>query len=92
MKFLKKLRFWFTDKDRLIELLIQQQKENTTLQLTFVKKLEELDQHKTYYIYVPDGTAEDMQQISRAIKQLEQHSRWSLPNIIVTNQRFEEKN
>ena len=83
-----KMYFWYKAKiikemDRINKLLDKKILEQAS-------KLKELDQHKTYYILVPDVEAEEANRLMDFINEARKKIPWTVPMILLFNKELKE--
>jgi len=55
-----------------------------------VLRIEELDQHKLYYIFLENATHEELRSTSQMLSAVKKNLRWTMPNITVINRPIKE--
>lgn len=91
-KWLSNLKIWFKTQKEMINHLqeldkkIQDLHKHLDIKLQLIIPLiEELEPTKTYFLYIKNGSEDELQQIRTCLKLAQKQVKWTIPNILVSN-------
>lgn len=85
----KRIGMWFWTKSKIIDQLIKINRMMDIQMMRWISQIEKLEQHKIYLLQMPEATQEELEYVRDNLREIMSRMRWTMPEIIVVNQKVE---